>query len=641
LSPRGRSGPPSGGGDADRPRRRPRPGTLERPVSGRLYRTAWAAVAVPLLVAAFSVGQPDRLPPPRLEPSFDQRSATFFTRELARRFPDRSPGSRGGAEAAEWVAARFRDVGLDAQRDEFEVELAGLGRVRLVNLVAVAPGRSPETIVVTAHRDNSGRSPGANDNASGTGALLELARNVEVTRPAHTLVFLSTDGGAFGGAGAARFAERPELLQRLVGGSASVIAVVNVDAIAGGRPPRVLFGGDAARSPSATLVATADESIAAETERPPERPAAFAQVLDLGFPYTLHEQGPFVAHGTPAVTITTGGERPEAAAGDSLETLDADQLGALGRSAQDLLLRLDATAELARGTQSYVYAGSRVVRGWTIQFALLAALLPFLVATVDLFARCRRRHVALAPALRSLASRLGVWVWIAVLFLIFVAAGALPSGAERPISPDATVAGDWPVAVVVALGALGSVGWLVARQRLIPRTPPAREDELGGHLAAMIVLGLVALVVAGTNPYSLVYVLPSLHAWLWLPHISRENVPLRLAVWAAGFVGPLLLVGSFAVRFGLGWDAPWYLVALVSVGYVAPPLLAATLVWAAVAGQVGALAVGRYAPYPAPGERPARGPIREGIRRVVLRTRRRRAAVAADADRADTDSAEA
>jgi hypothetical protein len=639
LSPRGRSRPHSAGDNAELARRRPRPGTLERPVSGRLYRAAWAAVAVPLLVAAFSLGRPDRLPPPRLEPSFDQRSATFFARELARRFPDRSPGSRGAAEAADWVDARFTDVGLDAQRDEFSAELAGLGEVPLVNLIAVAPGRSPEMILVMAHRDNSGRSPGANDNASGTGALLELARNVDVTRPAHTLVFLSTDGGAFGGVGAARFATRPEALTRLVGGGASVIAAVNLDAIAGGRPPRLLFGGDAARSPSATLVATADESIAAETDHPPERPAGFAQLIDLGFPFTLHEQGPFVAHGTPAVTLTTGGERPEATTGDSLAALDADQLAALGRSAQDLVLRLDATAELARGTQSYVYAGARTIRGWTIQFALLAALLPFLVATVDLFARCRRRRVALAPALRSLASRIGVWAWAGVLFLVFVAAGALPSGVGRPISPDASIAGDWPVAVLAALGILGALGWLVARPRLVPRTAPAREDELGGHLAAMIVLGLVALVVAGTNPYSLLFLLPSLHAWLWLPHISRENVPLRLLVWAAGFAGVLLLVGSFATRFGLGWDAPWYLLALVSVGYVAPPLLVAALVWGAVASQIGALAVGRYTPYPAPGERPARGPIREALRQVVLTTRRRRARTPLDAGERDVDSA--
>jgi hypothetical protein len=579
---------------------------------------------VPLLVAAFTVARPEPLQPPRLEPSFDQTTAVAYATELARRFPDRSPGSDGSRAAAEWASARLRDAGLEAHRDEFTADVPGQGRIALANLVGVAPGRSPETIVVMAHRDNSGVTPGANDNASGTGALLELARNVQLAEPAHTLVFLSTDGGSAGGAGAARFARRPEILRGLVGTGASIVAVVNLDSLASRGPPRLVFAGDAARSPTAPLVATAADRVEAHTGLAPRRPTMLGQLVDLGFPFTLHEQGPFVARGTPAVTLTTAGERHPRPDGDTVDALAPARLGALGRSGQEILLALDAAADLARGTESYVHVGSLFVRGWALQFLLLAALLPFLVATVDLFARCRRRHVRLAPALRSLASRLGVWAWAGALFGIFVLAGRFPRGDGRPIDPDANVAGDWPVAALAVLAALSGLGWLVAHPRLAPGRPAGRPEEIGGHLAAMLVLGLVALVVAGTNPYALLFVLPSLHAWLWLPHVPRENAPLRLAVFAAGFLGPVVLIGSFAVRFELGWDAPWYLLALVATGYVAPPLLVATLVWAAVAGQVGALAVGRYAPYPAPHERPARGPLREAVRRTVLATRRRR-----------------
>ncbi len=591
----------------------------------RLYRAAWGAVAVALLVMAFTVTQPDALEPPRLEPSFDQTTAVAFTTELARRLPDRLPGSSGGAKATAWVESHFEDVGLEPQRDAFAADLAGLGRVRLVNLLAVVPGASPRTIVVLAHRDNSGTDPGANDNASGTGVLLELARNAELVRPKHTLVFVSTDGGAFGGAGAARIADHPEVIRRLVGTAASVFAVVNLDSLAGREPPRILFAGEAPRSPASALLATTDESIEVATGAAPLRPSAFAQLIDLAFPFTLHEQGSFVANGTSAVTVTTGGQRPPVDAPDTLEALDRERLGALGRSAQDLLLRLDDSAELGRSAQSYLYLGTRLVRGWTIQFLLLAALVPFLVATVDLFARCRRRHVPLGPAVRSFASRLGVWLWIGLLFAAFAAGGLLVEGEALPISPDSTAVQDPPVAALLALAVLAVLGWLIARPRLAPHRRVARTEELGGHLAAMLVLALVALVVAATNPYALLFVLPSLHAWLWLPHVGRRNFPVRAAVYAAGFAGPLILIGSFAWRYGLGLDAPWYLLALASVGYVTPPLLLAGLVWAAAAAQVGAVALGRYAPYPARGERPARGPIRAGIRRVVMVSRSRRA----------------
>jgi hypothetical protein len=84
-------------------------------------------------------------------------------------------------------------------------------------------------------------------------------------------------------------------------------------------------------------------------------------------------------------------------------------------------------------------------------------------------------------------------------------------------------------------------------------------------------------------------------------------------------------VWTFATHLGLGWDAPWYLAKLFAVGYAPLPLLVIGLGWLAVAGQLAALASGRYAPYPAPQERPRRGPIRELIRTLLLAQQRRAA----------------
>jgi hypothetical protein len=202
--------------------------------------------------------------------------------------------------------------------------------------------------------------------------------------------------------------------------------------------------------------------------------------------------------------------------------------------------------------------------------------------------------------------------------------GILPSGNSRPIAPDLAVAGDWPVAALLALGGLSFVGWLVARPQLVPRRSVTRSEELGGHLAAMLVLGIVALVVAAQNPFALLFVLPSVHAWLWLPHASDRGRAAALGVYALGFLGPLILLASFAFRFDLGLDALWYVLALTSIGYVPVPLGLAFLAWGAVAAQAGAVAAGRYAPYPEAHERPKRGPIRESIRQVIFFTRRLR-----------------
>jgi len=606
-------------------RRRPRRGSLERPISGRIYRAAWLVVAVPLLVAAFSVGQPVALQQPRLPPSFDRTTAVQFATELARDFPDRRPGSSGAEGATNWVSARFRDYEFTVERQEFDANVPGIGSQHFVNLIATAPAssatsvpRSQDVIAVVAHRDNIGGSPGANYNASSTGALLELARDLGTAALSHSVVLVSTDGDVYGSLGSAEVARDWALRDRLA-------AVIDLDAIGGAGAPHLHFTGDTPRTPAATLLATAEASVQAQGQTTPLRPNALSQLIDLAFPFSLYGQSPFIAQGAPAVTLSTAGARTPDARGDTVVALDEKHLDELGRSAQALLGSLDTAADVASGTESYVWTGSRLIRGWTIQFVLLACLLPFLAATVDLFARCRRRHIALRPALRSLASRLGLWLWIGVLFLFFSFSGIFPNGEPRPIAPSSPAAEDWPVVAIGVFAGLVALGWLVTRPRLIPTRPVARTDELGGHLAAMLVLGIVALVVAAQNPFALIFILPSLHAWLWLPHASERGRAAALGVYAVGFAGPLLLLGSFAFRYGLGLDALWYLVALTSVGFVPVALVLSFLVWGAAAAQVGTVAAGRYAPYPAADERPRRGPIRESIRQTVLLTRRMRA----------------
>ena len=184
-------------------RRRARRGSLERPINGRMYRGTWLLVGIPLLIAAFSVSRPQPLRPPALPPAFEAANATADAQEFARDFPDRSPEGANAEGAANWVADRLDGLGLQTQKDRFHVEIPGRGGADLQNVIARRPGQSSDAIVVMAHRDNSGTGPGANDNASGTAALLELARAYATPaapplppRPNHTIVFLSTDGGA-------------------------------------------------------------------------------------------------------------------------------------------------------------------------------------------------------------------------------------------------------------------------------------------------------------------------------------------------------------------------------------------------------------------------------------------------------------
>jgi hypothetical protein len=601
-------------------RRRSRPGSLERPVNARLYRGTWLLVGLPLLLLAFSVAKPPALQAPNLPPAFDGPTAASLATDLASRYPDRRPGTPGAAGAAAWFRRQLEPYGFDVRTDRFTATIRG-HRETLVNLVAEKVGLSPGEIVVMAHRDDSGAGTGLNNNASGTAALVELARSYAPTAAAqrvslpYSLVFVSTDGSAAGARGAAHFAAEPQTRQ-------NVLAVVNLDSIGGAGRPRLEFGGDTARSPAPGLVETVRAALAREAGTEPARPSGLQQLLSLAFPFSPYEQAPFVSRGTPAITITTGGARSPASGRGAAERLDVRHLGLIGLATQDTVDAMEQGVSLAEGPASYVFLGQRLIRGWAIEIVLVAMLLPFFAASVDLFARCRRRRIRIAPALRSYRSRLGFWAWVGAVFLVFGAFGFWGSGNGRPPSLSDVA---WPAAALLALLGLAGAGWIVARGRLLPKRPIRPEERLAGHSAALLALGVVGLLVAATDPFSLVFVLPSLHAWLWLPQVQTRQWGLRAGVLLAGFAGPAYLVWSFATHFGLGWDAPWYLAELFAVGYAPLPLLVVGIGWLAAAGQLAALSAGRYAPYPAPHERPRRGPLRELIRTLFLAQRRRAA----------------
>ena len=74
-----------------------------------------------------------------------------------------------------------------------------------------------------------------------------------------------------------------------------------------------------------------------------------------------------------------------------------------------------------------------------------------------------------------------------------------------------------------------------------------------------------------------------MHAWLWIPHYFDRSLTARVALYAIGFVGLVGLLISFAFRYSLGFDAPWYVATLFSVGYASPVYFVPLLIWGAAA----------------------------------------------------------
>lgn len=162
---------------------------------------------------------------------FDGERALLDLEYLVTQFPQRHAGSPGNAAAAEYMAQRFKDIHLEVFSEEFVVRsmfnpqtlpsevsprsMINLGTtvgevfqpVQGRNVVAILRGQSPDTIVLGAHRDTFNTVEGAEDNASGSVVLLQLAEILSQGTPWFTYVFVSFDAEEIGLLGSEHFCQ--------------------------------------------------------------------------------------------------------------------------------------------------------------------------------------------------------------------------------------------------------------------------------------------------------------------------------------------------------------------------------------------------------------------------------------------------
>ena len=129
----------------------------------------------------------------------------------------------GNEVAAQWLADRFRSFGYE------KVDLSGPNDSPWrQNITAEKTGseRPEQIFILCAHYDAVPLAPGADDNASGTAAVLETARVLASIESRITLVFALWDAEEIGLIGSKDFA------QRASADGLEIEAVVNLDMIA-------------------------------------------------------------------------------------------------------------------------------------------------------------------------------------------------------------------------------------------------------------------------------------------------------------------------------------------------------------------------------------------------------------------------
>jgi len=303
------------------------------------------ALLVPLLLAACRTVERGAASA-RPEADRLQRDIAYLADD---RLEGRGTGTAGNDSAASWLARRHAALGLepvvvdttrdgcavDRQRPACRVllqsftargaELAHAGKpegLRTQNVVAMVPGRDPalagEVVVIGAHFDHLGRSPasaldpeardairnGADDNASGTAAVLELARLFAAQPARRSIVFVHFTAEELGLLGSQWFVEHsPVALD-------SIVAMVNFDMVGRLRNDRVIVYG----------VATARELPGLLDSANVEPKLRISAVGD-GFGPSDHSS--FYAKGIPVLHFFTDLHDDYHRATDDIEKIDA------------------------------------------------------------------------------------------------------------------------------------------------------------------------------------------------------------------------------------------------------------------------------------------------------------------------------
>jgi hypothetical protein len=550
-------------------------------IEPRIYRAAFVPALLAVVLVMFSLESRPRPLPQGLAADvlFEGEQAAAEAGRIAREHPDRAAGSAGDRAVGDQVAAAFAGSGFTVERQRFDDD-----GDQLVNVIGRRAGRSRKQVVVIAARDATGV-PDAAGSASDTAALVEIARVFEGRPSRKSLILASVDGSTLGDVGISRLLDEidgPDLVDGVL-----VVSGLGADP---GKPPTIVpWSNDVARA-GIGLQRTVAESLREERE-PPASPASPAgQLARMAFPLGVGGQGVLIEQGYDAVRISGDGELSDSAPG---EPVNEDRLGGLGRATLRTVTALDQGPAPEHGPRTYVTVAGQVMPGWVLAVLAGTLILPALAASIDAFARARRRRAPVGPWL--------IWILVGLVpFLLgcgfaklLALAGATPDPPPSPVAPSLYPLDGAAVAVLAVVLGVVVLSWAALRRFAGP-TARGLDDAAasGAGVAVALALSVGGVALWAIDPFAALVAVPAIHFWmlatLFDPPPGRR---VRIGLIAAGLVLPLLLCVYQLFVLGLNPLAgAWYLLLLVLGGQVGPASVLVAALFTAIFGSVVAIA---------------------------------------------------
>jgi len=546
----------------------------------RLYRAAFLPLLPAIIVAAFSLtNRPAGLSSNLSPNAFNAQQAAATLDDMARRFPDRRPGSVGDDALATYVANQFAAASASsgsatASAAPFSVQMRSVrtqtidGPRTVRTVIATRPENLNGQIVLLAHRDAA--APGSKAELSGTAALVELARVLAGRLTNRTITLVSTSGGSGGDGGAVDFAAH-------AGGPVEAVIVLGDLAGRTARTPMVIPWSDGVGSAPDLLVRTVEGALAGQLAISPGEASVVSQYAHLALPFAIGEQGPLNAAGLPAVLVQASGERGPA----SGESVSPERLGNFGRAVLQAVNALDADPSGAGAPVAAIQLQSKTLPAWAVRVLVIALLLPSLLVTVDALARARRRRARVAHALAGVLSCALPFFCCALLVVALAQAALLHASPAAPVfGPDVALGGSGAAAIGVLTLAfvlawfaraalLRTVGAMPGSSQEVPAGPDLIGSGAAG-VALMLVFDVAAVIVWVLDPYTALLLVLAAHLWLL---IAAPEVPLRrwlsLVLLVVGALPVLGIIALYAHQLGLSLpETAWTALLLLAGGHV-------------------------------------------------------------------------